>query len=41
MTPGGLPVGIEIDGPVGSDTKLLALGLSIEAILGLAPPPKV
>ena len=41
MTAGGLPVGLEIDGPVGSDTKLLGLGLSIEAILGLAPPPKV
>ena len=41
MTPGGLPVGLEIDGPVGSDTKLLALGLSIEAILGTAPAPKV
>jgi indoleacetamide hydrolase len=40
-TAGGLPVGLEIDGPVGSDTKLLALGLSIEAILGTAPPPKV
>ena len=26
MTPGGLPVGLEIDGPVGSDTKLLGLG---------------
>jgi Asp-tRNA(Asn)/Glu-tRNA(Gln) amidotransferase A subunit family amidase len=41
MTPGGLPVGLEIDGPVGSDTKLLGLGLSIEGILGSAPPPKV
>jgi hypothetical protein len=41
MTPGGLPVGIEIDGPVGSDTKLLGLGLSIEAILGSSPPPKI
>ncbi len=41
MTPGSLPVGIEIDGPVGSDTKLLGLGMSIEAILGTAPPPKV
>ena len=40
MTPGGLPVGLEIDGPVGSDTKLLALGLSIETILGTAPAPK-
>jgi Asp-tRNA(Asn)/Glu-tRNA(Gln) amidotransferase A subunit family amidase len=41
MTPAGLPVGLEIDGPVGSDTKLLGWGLSIEAILGSAPPPKV
>ena len=41
MTPGGLPVGLEIDGPVGSDGKLLGLGLSIEAILGSAPPPKL
>jgi Asp-tRNA(Asn)/Glu-tRNA(Gln) amidotransferase A subunit family amidase len=41
MTPGGLPVGLEIDGPVGSDAKLLGLGLSIEGILGSAPPPKL
>ena len=41
MTPGGLPVGLEIDGPVGSDPQLLALGLSIEAVLGTAPPPKM
>ncbi|KJC45861.1 indole acetimide hydrolase [Bradyrhizobium sp. LTSP885] len=41
MTPDGLPVGLEIDGPVGSDAKLLGLGLSIEAILGSAPPPKL
>ena len=41
MTPGGLPVGLEIDGPLGSDPKLLGLGLSIEAVLGSAPPPKV
>src|SRR5258708_32318035 len=41
MTPDGLPVGLEIDGPLGSDTELLGLGLSIEAILGTAPPPKI
>ena len=41
LTPGGLPVGIEIDGPLGSDAKLLGLGLSIESILGSAPPPKI
>ena len=41
LTPGGLPVGIEIAGPLGSDAKLLGLGLSIESILGSAPPPKI
>jgi mandelamide amidase len=41
MTPGGLPVGLEIDGPVGSDAKLLGLGMSIEAVLGSAPPPNL
>jgi Asp-tRNA(Asn)/Glu-tRNA(Gln) amidotransferase A subunit family amidase len=41
MTPGGLPVGLEIDGPLGSDVKLLGLGLSIEAVLGTALAPKV
>jgi indoleacetamide hydrolase len=40
LTPGGLPAGLEIDGPVGSDAKLLGLGLSIELLLGSAPPPK-
>jgi mandelamide amidase len=32
---------LEIDGPLGSDTKLLGLGLSIEVLLGSAPPPKI
>jgi mandelamide amidase len=40
MTQGGLPVGIEIDGPLGSDQALLALGLAMEAVLGMAPAPK-
>ncbi|MGD9922738.1 MAG: indoleacetamide hydrolase [Pseudorhodoplanes sp.] len=40
MTPGGLPVGIEIDGPLGRDRDLLALGLAIEQVLGTAPLPK-
>lgn len=31
---GGLPVGIEFDGPAGSDRALLALGLAAEAVLG-------
>jgi Asp-tRNA(Asn)/Glu-tRNA(Gln) amidotransferase A subunit family amidase len=41
MARGGLPVGLEIDGPVGSDGKLLGLGLSIESVLGTAPPPQL
>lgn len=36
----GLPVGLELDGPTGSDERLLALGQSIEALLGRLPPPK-
>jgi Asp-tRNA(Asn)/Glu-tRNA(Gln) amidotransferase A subunit family amidase len=41
MTRGGLPVGLEIDGPIGSDAKLLALGLAIESVLGSAPAPRM
>jgi Asp-tRNA(Asn)/Glu-tRNA(Gln) amidotransferase A subunit family amidase len=35
----GLPVCLELDGPAGSDQALLALGMSIEAILGHLPAP--
>jgi mandelamide amidase len=38
--PGGLPVRLEIDGLVGSEAKLLGLGLAIESVLGSAPAPK-
>ncbi|ATY63578.1 Amidase [Cordyceps militaris CM01] len=41
LTRSGLPVGIEIDGPLGSDVRLLSLGLAIEKILGRLPPPKL
>ena len=40
MTASGLPVGLELDGPVGSDTKLLGIGLAIEALLGPVPAPR-
>nr|XP_018898354.1 PREDICTED: uncharacterized protein LOC109031350 [Bemisia tabaci] len=40
MTASGLPVGIEIDGPVGSDERMFAIGLAIEKVLGPVPPPK-
>lgn len=39
LTKGGLPLGIEIDGPAGSDRKLLAVGLTLERILGRLPAP--
>jgi Asp-tRNA(Asn)/Glu-tRNA(Gln) amidotransferase A subunit family amidase len=39
LTPGGLPVSLEFDGPAGSDRRLLALGVSLEALLGRLPPP--
>ena len=34
-----LPVGIEIDGPQGSDLRLLSIGMAIERVLGPTPPP--
>ena len=30
----GMPVGIELDGPAGSDRKLLGIGMALEAVLG-------
>ena len=36
----GMPVGLSLDGPRGSDERLLALGLAIEELLGRTPPPK-
>lgn len=39
LTNGGLPVGLELDGPVGSDVRLLGIGLAIEAVLGNLPAP--
>ena len=36
----GLPVGMEIDGPAGSDRRLVAIGLAFETIFGRLPAPK-
>lgn len=41
LTAGGLPVGLEIDGPLGSDARLLGIALSIEAVLGRLPAPPI
>ena len=39
LTADGLPVGIEIDGPVEADRAVLALGAAIERLLEPLPPP--
>ena len=39
LTPSGLPVALEFDGPAGSDRSLLAVGLAVEPVLGKLPPP--
>ena len=36
----GLPVGLSLDGPRGSDERLLAIGMAIETVLGRTPPPR-
>ncbi|MTH76931.1 amidase family protein [Paracoccus aestuariivivens] len=36
----GLPVGIELDGPEGSDRRLLAIGMAIESLLGRTSLPE-
>lgn len=41
LTSAGLPVGLALDGPVGSDRKLLGLGLSIQLVLGPLPRPRL
>jgi len=38
-TQGGLPIGLELDGPAGSDRKLLAIGLALEKLFGRLPAP--
>jgi mandelamide amidase len=37
----GLPVALEFDGPAGTDHAMLALGVSIERVLGHVPPPRI
>lgn len=41
LTRNGLPVGIEFDGPIGTDRGLLALGLSLQRTLGAIPAPTI
>jgi Asp-tRNA(Asn)/Glu-tRNA(Gln) amidotransferase A subunit family amidase len=39
LTSGGLPIALEFDGPAGTDRALLALGASVEHVLGQVPRP--
>ena len=41
LTPSGLPVSLELDGPAGSDRTLLAIGAVVEKLLGHLPAPKL
>jgi mandelamide amidase len=41
LTADGLPVGIELDGPIGSDRRLLAIGMACENLLGVLAPPTI
>ncbi|CAB3791555.1 indoleacetamide hydrolase [Pararobbsia alpina] len=41
LSAAGMPVGLSIDGPAGSDRTLLSLGLTIESILGSIAPPQL
>ncbi len=34
-----LPIGLELDGPAGSDRKLIGIGLALEKLFGRLPPP--
>lgn len=41
LTAQGLPVGMQIDGPLGSDTELLAIGMGMEAVWGPLKAPAI
>jgi len=34
-----VPLGLELDGPAGSDRRLIAIGMAVESVLGRVPPP--
>ncbi len=39
LTRARLPIGLELDGPFGFDTRLLSVALAMEAVLGWTPSP--
>jgi mandelamide amidase len=36
-----VPLGLELDGPEGSDRRLIAIGMAVESVLGRVPPAAV
>ena len=40
LTGKGLPVGLELDGPAGSDRRLLAIARAVEGVFGFLPTPR-
>ena len=40
LTADGLPIAVELDGPAGTDRAVLALGLSVQRVLGRVAGPK-
>jgi len=41
LSSSGLPISLEFDAPAGSDRRLLALGISLERVLGRLPAPRI
>ncbi len=41
LTAGGLPVGLELDGPPGSDSRLISIALAFESVLGPVAAPNL
>lgn len=35
-----LPIGLELDGPAGSDRRVLAIGMALDSVFGRLPPPR-
>jgi mandelamide amidase len=40
LTADGLPVGLELDGPLGGDRRLLGVAMAVETLLPRLPPPE-
>ena len=41
LSAGGLPVGLNLEGPIDSDSTVLAIGMAIESVLGPLPAPQL